>query len=286
MENMDWGALGFDYRKTDANVRYYYTDGKWSEMEVTGDEYIKIHMSASCLHYGIELFEGLKAFRGVDGKVRLFRVEENAKRLQSSAERLCLPVPTIEMIVKACVEVVKRNEKYIPPYGTGASLYLRPVMFGTTAGLGVKPAKDALLIVYCSPVGAYFKDGIKPISVAIDREQDRAAPRGTGDVKVGGNYASSLLSGENGHKLGYSNIMYLDAAEHKYIEECGACNLPIRCSSMQSTGNISRSAAPPISSVSKTILTLRRNRPRSCLRSPTRVCGSWRGIWDLRSKTV
>ena len=144
---MDWGALGFDYRKTDANVRYYYTDGKWSEMEVTGDEYIKIHMSASCLHYGIELFEGLKAFRGVDGKVRLFRVEENAKRLQSSAERLCLPVPTIEMIVKACVEVVKRNEKYIPPYGTGASLYLRPVMFGTTAGLGVKPAKDALLIV-------------------------------------------------------------------------------------------------------------------------------------------
>ena len=224
MANMDWGALGFDYRKTDANVRYYYTDGKWSEMEVTGDEYIKIHMSASCLHYGIELFEGLKAFRGVDGKVRLFRVEENAKRLQSSAERLCLPVPTIEMIVKACVEVVKRNEKYIPPYGTGASLYLRPVMFGTTAGLGVKPAKDALLIVYCSPVGAYFKDGIKPISVAIDREQDRAAPRGTGDVKVGGNYASSLLSGENGHKLGYSNIMYLDAAEHKYIEECGACN--------------------------------------------------------------
>ena len=194
---MDWGALGFDYRKTDANVRYYYTDGKWSEMEITGDEYIKIHMSASCLHYGIELFEGLKAFRGVDGKVRLFRVEENAKRLQSSAERLCLPVPTIEMIVKACVEVVKRNEKYIPPYGTGASLYLRPVMFGTTAGLGVKPAKDALLIVYCSPVGAYFKDG---------------------------NYASSLLSGENGHKLGYSNIMYLDAAEHKYIEECGACN--------------------------------------------------------------
>ena len=185
MENMDWGALGFDYRKTDANVRYYYTDGKWSEMEVTGDEYIKIHMSASCLHYGIELFEGLKAFRGVDGKVRLFRVEENAKRLQSSAERLCLPVPTIEMIVKACVEVVKRNEKYIPPYGTGASLYLRPVMFGTTAGLGVKPAKDALLIVYCSPVGAYFKDGIKPISVAIDREQDRAAPRGTGDVKAG-----------------------------------------------------------------------------------------------------
>lgn len=224
METTDWSALGFDYCKTDWNVRYSYTDGKWSPMEVTQDEYIKMHMSASCLHYGIELFEGLKAFRGVDGKVRIFRVADNARRLQSSAERLCLPVPSVEMIVDACVEVVKRNERFIPPYGTGASLYLRPVMFGTTVGLGVKPAKEALLIVYCSPVGAYFKGGIKPIRVAVDREQDRAAPRGTGDVKVGGNYAASLLSGEKGHELGYSNIMYLDAAEHKYIEECGAAN--------------------------------------------------------------
>ncbi len=193
-------------------------------MVITDDEYIRMHMSASCLHYGIELFEGLKAFRGVDGKVRLFRVRDNAERLRSSAERLCLPVPTVDMVVDACIEVVKRNERFIPPYGSGASLYLRPVMFGTTAGLGVRPAKDALLIVYCSPVGAYFKEGIKPILVAVDREQDRAAPRGTGDVKVGGNYAASLLSGENAHKLGYSNVMYLDAAEHKYIEECGAAN--------------------------------------------------------------
>ena len=224
MENVDWSALGFSYYKTDFNVRYTFVDGKWSEMEVTDDEYIKMHMSAYCLHYGIELFEGLKAFRGVDGKVRLFRVEENAKRLRASAERLCLPVPSIEMIVDACVEVVKRNERFIPAYGTGASLYLRPVMFGTTAGLGVKPSQDALLIVYCSPVGAYFKEGIKPISVVIDRGQDRAAPRGTGDVKVGGNYAASLLSGERAHRLGYSNVVYLDAAEHKYIEECGAAN--------------------------------------------------------------
>ena len=224
MENTDWSALGFDYRKTDYNVRYSFADGKWSDMVVTDDEYIQMHMSASCLHYGIELFEGLKAFRGVDGKVRLFRVADNARRLQSSAKRLCLPVPSIEMILDACIEVVKRNERFVPPYGTGASLYLRPVMFGTTVGLGVKPAREALLIVYCSPVGAYFKSGIKPIRVAIDREQDRAAPRGTGDVKVGGNYAASLLSGEKGHEMGYSNIMYLDAAEHKYIEECGAAN--------------------------------------------------------------
>lgn len=224
MACIDWSTLGFGYYKTDFNVRYAFADGKWGEMEVTDDEYIKMHMSAYCLHYGIELFEGLKAFRGVDGKVRLFRVDENAKRLQSSAERLCLPVPTVEMIVDACVEVVKRNERFVPPYGMGASLYLRPVMFGTSVGLGVKPSQDALLIVYCSPVGAYFKTGIKPMPVVIDREQDRAAPRGTGDVKVGGNYAASLMSGERAHKMGYSNVIYLDAAEHKYIEECGACN--------------------------------------------------------------
>ncbi len=224
MENTDWSALGFDYHKTDWNVRYAYTDGRWSDMEVTQDEYIRMHMSASCLHYGLELFEGLKAFRGVDGKVRLFRVADNARRLISSAARLCLPLPTEQMIVDACIEVVKRNARYIPPYGTGASLYLRPVMFGTTAGLGVKPAKDALLIVYCSPVGAYFKSGIKPIMVALDREQDRAAPRGTGDVKVGGNYAASIYSSNNAHALGYSNVLYLDAAEHKFIEECGAAN--------------------------------------------------------------
>ena len=224
MENMDWSALGFNYYKTDYNVRYTFSDGQWSAMEVSDDEYVPMHMSAFCLHYGISLFEGLKAFRGVDGRVRLFRVDENAARLRASAERLCLPVPPMELVIDACVEVVKRNERYIPPYGTGASLYLRPVMFGTSAGLGVKPSTDAMLIVYCSPVGAYFKEGIKPIKVAIDREQDRAAPRGTGDVKVGGNYASSLLSGAHAHQLGYSNVLYLDAAEHKYLEECGAAN--------------------------------------------------------------
>ncbi|MEG1864165.1 MAG: branched-chain amino acid aminotransferase [Alistipes sp.] len=224
MEKMDWSALGFDYRKTDCNVRYTFKDGKWSDMVTTDDEYIKMHMSASCLHYGLELFEGLKAFRGVDGKVRLFRVADNARRLQDSAKRLCLPVPTTEMIINACTEVIKRNEKFIPPYGTGASFYLRPVMFGTMVGLGVKPANEALLIIYGSPVGAYFKGGIKPIMVALDREQDRAAPRGTGDVKVGGNYAASILSSERAHEKGYSNVLYLDAAEHKYIEECGAAN--------------------------------------------------------------
>lgn len=222
--NLDWKSLGFDYTKTDYNVRYTYTDGKWGEMEVTSDEYVPMHMSASCLHYGCELFEGLKAFRGADGKIRLFRPEDNAKRFISSARRLCLPEPTVEMFVKACVECVKRNARFVPPYESGASLYLRPVMFGTSVGLGVRPSKDALIVVYCSPVGPYFKSGIKPIRVAADRSQDRSAQHGTGDVKVGGNYASSLLCGEMAHKNGYANVLFLDSVERRFIEECGAAN--------------------------------------------------------------
>ena len=224
MKAIDWKALGFDYMKTDVNARYYYKDGKWSDMEITEDEYIKMHMSTTCLHYGLEAFEGLKAFRGVDGKVRIFRMDANARRMQSSARKLCLPVPTVEMFTKACYEVVKRNIEYVPPYESGASLYLRPLLIGSKVGLGVKASHEAMLIVFCSPVGPYFKGGMTTIKVVVDREQDRAAPRGTGDVKVGGNYAASLMSGEHGHELGYASIMYLDATEHKYIEECGAAN--------------------------------------------------------------
>ena len=224
MKNIDWNSLGFDYVPTDINARAYYKDGAWSELEFTSDEYIKMHMSTTCLHYGLECFEGLKAFRGVDGKVRLFRADENGRRMESSARKLCLPVPPVEMFVKACYEVVKRNIDYVPPYESGASLYLRPVLIGSKVGLGVKASPEAIFIVFCSPVGPYFKGGMKPIKVVVDRMQDRAAPRGTGDIKAGGNYASSILSGEKAHDMGYSNVMYLDATEHKYIEECGAAN--------------------------------------------------------------
>ena len=224
MKNIDWNSLGFDYFPTDINARAYYKDGAWSELEYTSDEYIKMHMSTTCLHYGLECFEGLKAFRGVDGKVRLFRADENGRRMQSSARKLCLPVPPLELFVEACYEVVKLNIEYVPSYESGASLYLRPVLIGTKVGLGVKASHEAMLIVFCSPVGPYFKGGMKPIKVIVDRVQDRAAPRGTGDIKAGGNYASSIFSGEKAHTLGYSNVMYLDATEHKYIEECGAAN--------------------------------------------------------------
>ncbi len=224
MNNIDWKNLGFDYLPTNINVRAYYKDGAWSELEYTSDEYIKMHMATTCLHYGLEAFEGLKAFRGVDGKVRLFRVDENGRRLQSSARKLCLPELPLDMFVKACYEVVKQNIDFVPPYESGASLYLRPVLIGTKVGIGVKASHEAMLFVFCSPVGPYFKGGMKPIKVIIDRVQDRAAPRGTGDIKAGGNYASSIFSGEKAHTMGYSNVMYLDATEHKYIEECGAAN--------------------------------------------------------------
>ena len=224
MNNIDWKNLGFDYLPTNINVRAYYKDGAWSELEYTSDEYIKMHMATTCLHYGLEAFEGLKAFRGVDGKVRLFRVDENGRRLQSSARKLCLPELPLDMFVKACYEVVKQNIDFVPPYESGASLYLRPVLIGTKVGIGVKSSHEDMFFVFCSPVGPYFKGGMKPIKVIIDRVQDRAAPRGTGDIKAGGNYASSIFSGEKAHTMGYSNVMYLDATEHKYIEECGAAN--------------------------------------------------------------
>jgi branched-chain amino acid aminotransferase len=224
MENIDWKNLGFGYMKTDWNVRCTFKDGKWSAPEATQDENITLHMASTCLHYGQEAFEGLKAFRGADGKVRIFRLEENAKRMIRSAEYTLMAAPSIELFKQAVIEAVKRNERFIPPYGMGASLYIRPLLIGTGAQVGVKPATEYQLVVFVTPVGPYFKEGFKPIAVMVDRYHDRAAPLGTGKVKVGGNYAASLLSGEEAHKAGFPAVLYLDAKEKKYIDECGAAN--------------------------------------------------------------
>ncbi|MBO5844594.1 MAG: branched-chain amino acid aminotransferase [Bacteroidales bacterium] len=224
MQNIDWKNLPFGYFKTDYNVRCYYRDGKWGELEVTDSEEITMHMAATCLHYGQEAFEGMKAFRGVDGKIRLFRPYENAKRLIRSAEGVMMaPVPE-ELFVKACIEVVKRNERFVPPAGSGASLYLRPLLIGTGAQVGVKPANEYLFVVFAGPVGPYFKEGFKPVQIQIVEDADRAAPLGTGTLKVGGNYAASLRSGQRAHDEGFSNVLYLDAKEKKYIDEAGAAN--------------------------------------------------------------
>jgi branched-chain amino acid aminotransferase len=224
MKDINWGELGFGYIKTDWNVRSTYSDGNWSPLTVTQDEYLNIHMAATCLHYGQEAFEGLKAFRGVDGRVRIFRLEDNARRMIRTAEYTKMATVPIELFREAVLLAVEKNADYIPPYGTGASLYIRPLLIGTSARVGVKPASEYMFVVFVTPAGPYFKEGFKPISVMVDRHHDRAAPLGTGSVKVGGNYAASLFSGEEGHRLGFPTVLYLDAKEKKYIEEAGAAN--------------------------------------------------------------
>ncbi len=224
MKNVNWSDLTFGLYPTDYNVRSYYKDGKWSELEVTEDTSINIHMAATSLHYGQEAFEGMKAFRGKDGKVRLFRVEENAKRMRRSCEGIMMaPVPE-DLFIEAAKLVVKKNIDFVPPYETGASLYIRPLVIGMSPIVGVKPSTEYLLLMFVTPVGPYFKDGFKPTPMAIMRSYDRAAPLGTGTIKVGGNYAASLKSGHIAHEKGYSAVLYLDAKEKKYIDECGPAN--------------------------------------------------------------
>ena len=221
---IDWSNLSFSYLKTDFNVRCTYKDGKWGEIEVSDSEYIPLHIAASCLHYGQEAFEGLKAFRGKDGKVRVFRMEENARRFIRSAEGLKMQPMPEEIFCEMVRKVVKLNERFIPPYGTGASLYIRPLEIGISPRVGVSPASEYLVIMLVTPVGPYFKEGFKPTKVCISREYDRVAPKGTGSIKAGGNYGASLVAGEKAHELGYSVMLYLDPKEKKYIDECGAAN--------------------------------------------------------------
>lgn len=222
--NLDWSNLSFGYIATDYNVRCIYKDGKWGEIEVSSSEIINMHIAATALHYGQEIFEGLKAFRGKDGKIRIFRLEENAKRIQESAKGILMePIP-VELFREMVMKVVKLNERFIPPYGSGASLYIRPLELGMTANVGVRPSTEYTFIILVTPVGPYFKEGFKPTNICIMREFDRVAPKGTGRWKVGGNYAASLEAGERAHAMGYSAVLYLDPKEKKYLDECGPAN--------------------------------------------------------------
>ena len=223
-ELMDWSNLGFGYHKTDYNVRCYYRDGKWGEIEVCSEETIPLHMAATCLHYGQEAFEGLKAYRCPDGKVRVFRPDENAARLQSTCRGILMPEVPTELFIEMVKKVVRLNERFIPPYESGATLYVRPLMIGTSAQVGVHPSQEYLFLILVTPVGPYFKGGFASNPYVIIREHDRSAPLGTGLYKVGGNYAASLLANKKAHDKGYACEFYLDAKEKKYIDECGAAN--------------------------------------------------------------
>lgn len=224
METLDWKNLPFGYVSTDYNIRCHFSGGKWGPLEVSESDHINIHIASTALHYGQEAFEGLKAYMGKDGKVRLFRWEENAKRFISSAEGIKMaPLPS-ELFKEALFKVINLNRKFVPPYGSGATLYIRPLLYGSSAEVGVKPALEYTFVLFVTPVGPYFREGIKPVSMIISRDVDRAAPQGTGTYKIGGNYAASLRAIVSAREKGYASVIFLDAKEKKYIDECGPAN--------------------------------------------------------------
>ena len=222
--NIEWDKLGFAFMPTRSNIRVHYADGKWDEGRLCNDYNINISVAANVLHYGQAIFEGMKAFGCKDGKVRIFRPDENARRINASARHLLMPEFPVEKFVEAVKTVVKDNEDYVPPYGSGGSLYIRPVMFGTTPQVGVAPSKEYELVIMVMPVGAYYKGGIKPVDAMISRDFDRAAPHGTGHIKAAGNYAASLLSGKVAKDNHCPVALFLDPATHTYIDEFSTSN--------------------------------------------------------------
>ncbi len=222
-ENIDWANIGFGYFKTDKRFVSNYKDGKWDEGFLTNDENIVLNESAGVLQYAQTCFEGMKAYTTVNGDVVIFRPDLNAKRMADSARRLEMPVFPEDKFVEAVKEVVRANIKYVPPYGTGATLYLRPFMFGSAPVMGVKPSAEYQFRIFASPVGPYFKGGSKPITLKVS-DFDRAAPNGTGHVKAGLNYAMSLHAIVTAHKEGYDENLYPDALTRTKVEETGGAN--------------------------------------------------------------
>ncbi len=222
-KNIDWGNIGFSYIKTDKRYVSNYKDGKWDDGCLTEDNTITLEESACVLQYAQTCFEGMKAYTTKDGKTVIFRPDLNAERMELSAKRLEMPVFPKERFIDAVVQVVKANEAYVPPYGSGASLYLRPYMFGSNNVIGVKPADEFQFRVFATPVGPYFKGGVKPLTIRVS-DFDRAAPNGTGHVKAGLNYAMSLHAIVDAHNQGFDENMYLDAGTRTYVEETGGAN--------------------------------------------------------------
>lgn len=221
--SIDWAKLGFSYMKTDKRYISYWKDGKWDNGALTEDNMIHLNEGSTALHYGQQCFEGLKAYSTKKGTIQLFRPDQNAARMQSSCRRIIMPEFPVERFIDACKQVVKANIDWVPPYGSGATLYLRPFIIGTGENIGVKPAPEYIFSIFCIPVGPYFKGGMKPVNFIVS-DYDRAAPAGTGAAKVGGNYAGSLMPHELAVKKGYADCIYLDPLTHTKIEEVGAAN--------------------------------------------------------------
>ena len=223
-KDINWGELGFGYVKTDYRFVANFKDGKWDEGQLITDENIVINECAGVLQYAQTCFEGLKAYTTEDGKIVCFRPDLNAQRMADSCERLRMPVFPVEKFVEAVEKVVAANADFVPPYGSGATLYLRPYMFGSNAVIGVKPATEYQFRIFATPVGPYFKGGVKPLTLRIS-DLDRAAPMGTGHIKAGLNYAMSLYNIVDAHDNGFDENMYVDSATRTYIEETGGANI-------------------------------------------------------------
>ena len=223
-KKIDWKNLEFQYMQTDCYLRSDFKNGSWGELENCTDPHVSLHVAATCLHYGQSCFEGLKAFGCKDGSIALFRPEENARRLMASAKRLVMePVPE-KLFIKACKKIINSNRDWMPPYGTGASMYLRPILFGTSPHVGVHASEEYAFMLLCMPVGPYYRDGFFPVKALVQEKYDRAAPRGVGDIKAAGNYAAGMLGDMEGHEKGYAICLYLDSATRSLVDEFGTSN--------------------------------------------------------------
>ncbi len=222
-EQLDWENLGFGYHQTPYRFVSNYKDGHWDQGQMSTDANIVLNECAGVFQYAQTVFEGMKAYYTKDGRIVIFRPDLNAKRFHDSAKRLVMPPFDEKRFVEAVIETVKANKDFVPPYGTGASLYIRPYMMGTNPVIGVKPADEYQFRIFTTPVGAYFKGGAKPITIRVT-DFDRAAPHGTGHIKAGLNYAMSLYAITDAHEHGYAENMYLDAATRTYVEETGGAN--------------------------------------------------------------
>ncbi|HKP95267.1 MAG TPA: branched-chain amino acid aminotransferase [Fibrobacteria bacterium] len=222
--DLDWKNLGFSFLPTHGFVQADFAGGKGGPLQVKKDPFIPMHIAANCLHYGQACFEGLKAFTTKEGKRVLFRPDRNGDRMRLSADRICMEAPSVEMFVEGCRMAAEVNRDFIPPYGTGASLYLRPLLIGTEPTVGVRVSSTYSFIVLVTPVGPYYKDGFSPVEAIVLEDYDRAAPKGTGRAKMAGNYAASLKPGLVAKQMGYPIVLFSDPKENKYVDEFGTSN--------------------------------------------------------------
>lgn len=221
---IDWDKIGFDAYRTRTLIVSHYQDGKWSPIEKTEDFRLDFDPFAQALHYATSCFEGLKAFTQKDGKVVIFRPDENAARMQRTAKYLGMPVPPKELFIGMCAECVRTNMEFLPPYGHRASMYLRPLLLGVHPQMQLTPYPEATLVVMCAPAGAYYGANLKSFSAVIPGDYDRAAPKGSGSYKIGANYAATFMPYKIAHEQGYTELLYLNSATREYIDEYGSSN--------------------------------------------------------------